>query len=183
MTTNPTEGRGERVSEEDCPRTRKLMASIERFGYSAANEQVLTLCWELERELLQHRRQSHGAGEALPDELWDAMIHASYLMDKEFVRQDREAGRYPSNSLERRAAGNAADETQRHAVLLREFADKLLPHRVAPAQPSQGECETCRGKGYEYEGEAITGRGPEDVFPEKVSCDDCNGTGQRGGGK
>jgi hypothetical protein len=40
-------------------------------------------------------------------------------------------------------------------------------------------CETCKGKRYVYEGEAITGCGHDDVFPEKVACDECGGTGQR----
>ncbi len=41
------------------------------------------------------------------------------------------------------------------------------------AQLAGGKCETCGGKGYVYEGEAITGRGPGDVFPEKAACPDC----------
>lgn len=35
-------------------------------------------------------------------------------------------------------------------------------------------CKSCDGKGWYYEGEAITGRGPDDVFPEKVRCPDCS---------
>jgi hypothetical protein len=41
------------------------------------------------------------------------------------------------------------------------------------AKGEQEKCGTCGGKGYVYEGEAITGRGPDDVFPEKVACPDC----------
>lgn len=35
------------------------------------------------------------------------------------------------------------------------------------------KCGECGGKGYVYEGECITGRGPDDVFPEQVTCPDC----------
>jgi hypothetical protein len=35
------------------------------------------------------------------------------------------------------------------------------------------ECISCVGYGYVYEGEAITGRGPDDVFPNKVDCAEC----------
>jgi hypothetical protein len=35
------------------------------------------------------------------------------------------------------------------------------------------ECLNCGGHGFVYEGEAITGRGPDDVFPNQVACDEC----------
>lgn len=44
---------------------------------------------------------------------------------------------------------------------------------MTPQQPAPAKCDECGGKGYVYEGEAITGRGPEDVFPEKVVCPEC----------
>lgn len=35
------------------------------------------------------------------------------------------------------------------------------------------ECLNCGGYGFVYEGETITGRGPDDVFPNQVACDEC----------
>lgn len=64
---------------------------------------------------------------------------------------------------------------------LRVYADIMAvplcePELASQDVQAQGEkCETCKGKGYVYEGEAITGRGPDDVFPEKVACEDCDG--------
>lgn len=51
----------------------------------------------------------------------------------------------------------------------REVADMAM----TPQQPAPAKCDECGGKGYVYEGEAITGRGPEDVFPEKAACPEC----------
>lgn len=53
--------------------------------------------------------------------------------------------------------------------------------RPLPAPPVEpARCATCGGKGYTYEGEAITGRGPDDVFPNKVACEDCSKEPARG---
>lgn len=40
---------GQSVSDER-PRTRKLLDEISKLGYSAANDRVTSLCWELERD-------------------------------------------------------------------------------------------------------------------------------------
>jgi hypothetical protein len=44
---------------------------------------------------------------------------------------------------------------------------------VALVKRYASECGECAGKGYIYEGDAITGRGPDDVFPEQVACPEC----------
>jgi hypothetical protein len=41
------------------------------------------------------------------------------------------------------------------------------------AAPGEAKCATCDDKGYVYEGECITGRGPDDVHPDQVACPDC----------
>jgi hypothetical protein len=44
---------------------------------------------------------------------------------------------------------------------------------LAIAKRYASECLNCVGHGFIYEGDAVTGRGPDDVFPSEVSCDEC----------
>jgi hypothetical protein len=61
-----------------------------------------------------------------------------------------------------------APNIERAAMLLRVASElRDLATRYA------SECAECGGKGYYFEGEAITGRGPDDVFPEQVACPEC----------
>jgi hypothetical protein len=72
----------------------------------------------------------------------------------------------------------AAIDARLHALALRHREEvaalraerdglRVLVERYA------SECISCVGYGYVYEGEAITGRGPDDVFPNKVDCAEC----------
>lgn len=44
---------------------------------------------------------------------------------------------------------------------------------IAIAKRYASECLNCGGHGFVYEGDAVTGRGPDDVFPNEVACDEC----------
>lgn len=94
------------------------------------------------------------------------------------ARQDDEFAEYLEMLIQQYPSAQSLGGTfltvllQENAAMLRDRAKRLSPADA----PSAGVCGMCGGRGYVYEGAAVTGRGPDDVFPEQAPCPDCNGT-------
>lgn len=63
---------------------------------------------------------------------------------------------------------NYPDATEAHARLI-----AAAPDLLALAKKLASECAECRGRGYTFSDDGITGFGPDDREPTREACADC----------